>query len=73
MNMRDQVEKRLEVTPFHQSILDEFGTLSFAARKLGFKRGTLYLWIRAGKVTDERGSRKRVEANGYNPDTFKHL
>jgi len=52
------------------AIIEEFGSVSHAARKLGFTRPTIYRFINEG-VNDS--ARDRIKGRGYNPDTFKRL
>jgi len=73
MNMRSQVQ-RLEQTELHQNLLDEFGSISFAAKKLlgdKNKKCTLYNWLKNGGVPTSK--RQNVIDKGFNPDTLKRL
>lgn len=50
-------------------IIDEFFSVSHAARKLGFTRRSIYKMMNENKVS-VRGKNKIIEA-GYCPKTFK--
>jgi len=57
------------INDMHQKIIDEFFSISHAARKLGFKsRKSLYDLIHNGM---NPVARSRIIAHGYNPETFK--
>jgi len=61
------VEKR-PINAIHQLILDEFGTITHAARKLGYTRRSIYDFI-DGNMTSL--AREKITERGYCPDTFK--
>ena len=63
------MEKR-PINTIHRFILAEFGTITHAARKLGYTRRSIYEFI-DGKMTSL--ARKKITERGYCPDTFKHI
>lgn len=65
------IKKFDTVTPLHQAILDQFGSIYKAIDALGFSKKSFYNWIHAGKVS--QSARKKIKAMGYCPDTFKEL
>jgi len=60
--------EKLPINAIHQLILDEFGTITHAARKLGYTRRSIYEFI-DGNMTSL--AREKIAERGYCPDTFK--
>jgi hypothetical protein len=65
------IEKFNVITPLHQAILDQFNTVTFAAKRLGYTKRTLYSWIKQGHVSEY--AEKHIKAKGFDPVTFRHL
>ena len=61
------MKKRI-INAIHRLILDEFGTITHAGRKLGYSRRSIYSII-DGEMTSL--AREKITRRGYCPDTFK--
>ena len=60
--------KKRPINAIHQLILDEFGTITHAGRKLGYSRRSIYTFIDGGMTSL---AREKIIKRGYCPDTFK--
>ena len=57
--------------PVYKVLIDEFGSLSHARKKLGFKsRQSIYDLIEAGGASSVR-AKNIITESGYDPVTFK--
>jgi len=58
----------IERNDTYDNIKRQFGSIAFAARKLGIAKATIYKYIRLDGVPPH--ARNRIEACGYSADDF---
>ena len=58
-------------SPIYKAIIEEFYSISHAARKLGFTRRSIYGLINTGVMSTR--AKNKIKAAGYDPVTFKPI
>lgn len=58
-------------SPIYKAIIEEFYSISHAARKLGFTRRSIYGLIGTGVISTR--AKNKIKNAGYDPVTFKPI
>lgn len=58
-------------SPIYKAIIEEFHSISHAARKLGFTRRSIYGIINTGVITTR--AKNKIKKAGYCSETFKPI